>query len=262
MALITRRLTCSFNESVTFYFDQPVTQSIVGISRFSLSFGNADHEMLRVSLSLQVTPESNNISVTPQASMEDSSGHELDETASTITIVILAWTGVSPGTIAVGQGSALPNSEQGPSNGVQGPGTVLIAQALLTGFNFVYDAQHWVLQIGAAAAPSSNGELGYIQATASMKDSSGSTASTATINGTLLLASNSAPGLVVDTKKTPNTTGLVPVPLSALPANYVLTDAAVFLSGFQVTYRDSGDHWVMTFGAGVTDWAITAADTV
>src|SRR3954447_24730660 len=99
MALITQRLTCSLTESATFYFDEEVVGSIVGISRFSLTFGNTDHEILQVRLALQVTLEGNVITVTPQATMEDASGNHANRSESSVTIVILAWTGSVPSAV-------------------------------------------------------------------------------------------------------------------------------------------------------------------
>jgi hypothetical protein len=263
MALRMQRLTCSIGEPATFWFTEEVAAFVAGISWFSLTYGNTDHEVYQMELSLNYTSDANQITVTPQATMQDGSGHSLNTTESTVTITVLAWTGTLPNTVAIGQVLGLTSGDEGPSGGIPVPGSpVQIGQAILSGFNLQYSSQHNVLHVSAGASPMVGSSLGYISASAAMRDGSGNNAQTATIDGQLLMASASVPGFVTATATSaPGNQAAVQVPVT-MPDAKKLTGAAVFLTSFTVAYPGSGDHYVKTIGAGVTDWCVSNVNVV
>ncbi|MDT7950752.1 MAG: hypothetical protein RQ966_04530 [Acetobacteraceae bacterium] len=260
MALLTQRFTTPLGRACTFGFPDPVVGCLVGLSRFSLTFGSTDHMIKEIHLSTQVAQDGKAVTVTVNASMQDTSGHQIDLAESTATITVLAWTNEMPVTLAVGGVTGLVNGSRGPSSGIATPGGSVISQAVLSGFHLDYGDKHDVLSVNAQASTSINGSLGYVNAAAGMQDASGHSAPNPTIDGTLLLASVQAPGLVVGTLQT-QTRNPANVTLS-VPSGYILADAAVMLSGFTVQYPGTGDHWIKTIGAGALGCSISGANVV
>lgn len=263
MALVTQRIITPVGRTVQFGFGESVAAYLVGISRFVLTYGivSGGHWVEQVKLSLSHSATGSQVSVTANASMSDKSGHTLDAGDSLVTITVLAWTGSQPDTLALGPVLGLPSGSAGPSGGIGVPGSgTPIQAALLSGFDLSFGStDREVYSMSAVASATVSGSTGLVQASAGMSDSSGNSASTATIDGWLLLASTSAPGLVAQPLQ-PQTTNEVQVNLQ-VPQGQRLVDAAVFLTGFQVQYPDT-NHYVLMVGAGALDWCISGDSTV
>lgn len=263
MALVTQRLTTPVNRQVQFGFGETVASYLVGVSRFELTYGEdtGDHWVQQATLTLTHSSTGTQVSVTANASMNDCSSHSLDTADSLVTITVLAWTGSQPDTLAIGPVTGLPNGSEGPAGGIAVPGTSTpIQAALMSGFDLSYgssDKEVYKVAAGVSATVSVN--AGYVLARGAMTDSSGNNASTATVDGWLLLASTAAPGMVVQTGQH-QTANQVRVTFQ-LPQGQRLVDAAVFLTGFQAQYSGT-NYWVLSVGAGVLDWCISSDDTV
>src|SRR5690348_3768197 len=131
MALLTQRLTTPVGRTVQFGFGEDVAAHLVGISRFELTYGTStgDHWVREVKLSLSHGSTGNQVSVTVNASMDDNTGHSLDTVDSLVTITVLAWTGSQPDTLAFGPVLGLSNGNEGPSGGINAPGSGTPIQA-------------------------------------------------------------------------------------------------------------------------------------
>ncbi|HXH14373.1 MAG TPA: hypothetical protein VNP04_31995 [Alphaproteobacteria bacterium] len=238
------------NQSILMNFSQPIVFYVPSISYYSFSYGNTDHHVQEFGLSLNVnqpSPQQLHIDVT--GILQDSSGHTIDNNASTVTVVTLAWVGTNPGTILLANANGISNN--GQSGAIALPSSSLSTlQAVLSGFDLAYSSDHHVLYEGSGASAQQNGSTAIILGKAQMGDSSGNRATTATINGGLIaVASGTNPGVGFQVLAGEQTTSQVNV---SFPQN--LSDAAILMLNNYAAY--SGDHHVQTVGAGCTGWSV------
>jgi hypothetical protein len=211
-----------------------ISQFLVGISGFCLSYGSDDHEVTSMSVALTVVAQTTT-SITVQASLDMTDGsHNLSVSDSFVDVTVLALTANDP--LVVMQNIATL------------PATVAIPQIsqqslpILAGFALAYGSYHYVniinINVGCNLANSS--DIVTVTGTASMSDSSGNTAETATVNAGVFI--NCDPTIELST----STLSLTDCASTTIG----FTPIAVFLTGLAVEYSNGG-HWVNTFAASV-----------
>lgn len=231
------------NTTKNFIFADTIVQRMVGISAFSLSYGNKDHHVQTVSISLSVNQQGNTLSVIPHATLVDSSGNNLDPGASSISVVAVAYVGIDPNTIKFGNAGNIPNG--GTSGGIVVPCTSpRVLQSALAGYNLSFGASDHHMETAAAAVGSQlSGTSATITGQAQMYDDNGHSASIATVDGGLLASCDDTLGMYVVPTDSLQGSGQV-LAFPSGPSHYV-----ALLSGFRVQYRNNSDHHVKTIAA-------------
>lgn len=254
MPLQFQKQTLNRDDQAEFEFDAPIASYLVGISRFYLTYGSEDHHVKRISVGLTANKSgSQRVSVTPTLILSDSSGNVIDTADSVVDVVVLAWTGASPGSLVLASQDSIPSN--GRSNPIALPDSNLaINQAVLTGFDLAYSgSDHHVDSAYAAVGAISEGTDGSITGKADMADKSGNRAGSPTFNGGLIAASEDDLGFVLATldnqqltkgTKTVDFTDLVP------PGTANLKSATALITRFAVEFATSSDHHVKSLGAG------------
>lgn len=231
--------------STPFNFSNPVTQFLAGVASFQLSYGSEDHHVEEMSIQLTTNkPSSNQVNVGANAVLQDASGHNIDLSASYVTVTVIAWTGSPTTFVLLSPSFTVQNDSQ--SSGITLPAANdTYLQAVVGGFYLSYgDTDHHVNLVETSVSASQSGNIGFISATAGMNDASGNKAVNPSTNGSLIATSLSAPGFVIvpyQGQSTNNPTISMGTPISA---------AVSFLTGFHVQYADSDDHHVQAIGAG------------
>lgn len=237
--------------STTFTFDDDIQQFLAGIASFSLTYGDDDHYVEQISITLNANkPSSKILTVGATAILKDASGHNIDLSNSYVTVSIIAWTGANTTDVLLSPPYTIQNGNQVgdiPLPGSSDP----ILQAVLQGLYLNYSAtDHEVSAISASVGASQNQNQGVISASASMFDASGNEAVDPTATGALIATKNPNPGFIVATYQG-QSGDAVSIPMSA-----PVVDAVSFLTGFQAKYPSS-DHYIQTIGAGPN---VTKAD--
>jgi len=243
--------TTNPNKSTTIQFSQNVIYYLPAVAYYSLSYGSSDHHVEEVALRLSVNqPSQTQLMVTVNAVLQDHGGNTIDNAESSVTVVVLAWTGTDPGTIQLASASNIAN------NGQSGPITLPSSnlstfQTAFAGFDLSYgSSDHHVLYQGAGVSGEQSGSTGYVVGSARMGDSSGNTASTATVNGGLIaVAAGTDPG--VGFALSANQQSDSPVYVN-FPKT--LKQAAVMLVSQTASF--SSDHHIQTVGAGCSGWSV------
>ena len=239
----------------TFNFDYDVTQYVAGIASFLLTFGDDDHHVEQMSISLQVNkPSSRSITVRAIPILNDASGNSINLGDSYVTVAVLAWTGTPTTAIVLSPQYTIGSGESSSNIPLQG-GSNPTLQAVCCGFNLTYgDDDHEVAYVQASVGAGASGNQGYITASASMNDSSGNRASDPTAIGALIATS-------------PQNAGIVVVPYSAqneapatISMGYPVSKAVSLLTGFQVRFPSNDDHHIRTIGAGPNDTQVNYLD--
>lgn len=246
--------TTNPNKSTTVKFNQDVIHYLPAVAYYSLSYGSSDHHVEEVALRLSVNqPSPTELSVTVTAVLDDKSGNTIDNAESSVTVVVLAWTGADPGTIQLASASGIPNN--GQSGPISLPSSNLSTfQTVFAGFDLSYgNSDHHVLYQGAGTSGEQSGSTGYIVGSAQMSDSNGNSASTATVNGGLIaIAAGTDAGVGFQ---------LLANQQSASPvyANFPkpVKSAAVMLVSQTASF--SSDHHIQTLGAGCSGWSINGS---
>lgn len=259
MAFTVQYQTVPANGSAIFNFPGSVSSYIVGISNFSFTFGNTDHHVQQMSLSLGLpgqpasTADQTQIPVSVNATLSDASGHTIDSEQSSVTVAILAWTGAANPQVMLE--SATVNNGQSSNVPVPTGTSVSGLQPLVSGFELAYpsgvDHDVQFVGIGISASPQNPG-FASLNGTASMNDASGNYANgsgdtTATVTGSLLATSLSSPGLLTQILLSQQTNNPVNVNFGTQ-----LADAIALITSFRLQYPGNTDHWVKTVGAGAT----------
>jgi len=262
MAFTVQYQTVQANGSAIFNIPGSVSSYIVGISNFSFTFGNTDHHVQQLSLSLGLpgqpmsTADQTQIPVQVQATLSDASGHMIDSAQSSVTVAILAWTGAASAQVMLE--SATVNNNQNTSIPVPTGTPVSGLQSIVSGFDLAYpsgvDHDVQAVGIGISALSQTQG-FASLGGNASMNDASGnycngSGGTTATVTGSLLATSLSSPGLVMQALLQQQTNDV------SVNLGTTLADAVVLITGFQLQYPGSVDHWIKTIGAGPTSYKL------
>lgn len=175
------------NTTRTFTFSDTITQPLVGISGYQLSFGETtDHHLQTVSISLATNQSGSVLQVTPNAILRDGSGHNLDPSNSWITIIAMAWVATAEPDLEFACVNNIADSYNSSDIAIPctNPSTL---QAILTGFNLSFGSgDHHFQSYLFSAGSLRNGGNAAISGSAALLDGSGNIASTAAINGGLI----------------------------------------------------------------------------
>lgn len=228
----------------TFTFSDQVSQCLAGISSFNLTFaGSGDHHVKRSSISLTVSRNNKDVSVTANATLTNSDNAKIDNANSSITVTVIAWIDSQISNLILANTQGIPAGKQSDSMTMP-KSTTIDLDAFLSGFNFTYASDHTVRRIYASVTGKSNNTLAYIDANGEMSNCNGDVADT-TIDGALL--ANCEPSLNIELKRfqVNNNT-------STLNFSTAVSKFEVLLSAFQVQYGGDNDHYLKSFGAEVT----------
>jgi hypothetical protein len=227
--------------STTFEFDDTITQRMIGMSGFSLSYGNTDHHVQTVMVSLNVNQVGKTLSVAANAVMIDAGGHNLDPAASSVTVVALAWVGVNDDDLHLGNVASISNGSAGSPIVI--PCTAPnVLQAALTGFSLSYGAtDHHMEAANAAVGTELSGNSATIKGTVYMRDDSGNSNVPGTVDAGLVANCDASLGSFVQSvdmlQREPKT----------LTFSQPFATYTPILSNFQVQYGKDSDHHVKTF---------------
>ncbi|WP_338847795.1 hypothetical protein V8J88_03455 [Massilia sp. W12] len=231
----------------SFNFSDTITQRMVGISAYSLSYGSStDHHVETVSVSLVVNQSGNTLQVTAHATMVDANGHNLSASSSSITVVAVAWVGLDDPGLKLANANGIGNG--GTSSPIVLSNTnPSILQAALSGFYLSYGSTDHHMETSAAAVGTSlNGNEASITGVVYMYDENGHNASQATVDGGMF--ANTDPSLgayVLATDSLQNKSETLTFPAA-------VNNVYPLLSSFKVQFQSNHDHHVKTMGASLT----------
>lgn len=251
MPFVFNSITTNPNKSVSFTFEQPVVNYVVGYAYSSFTYGSKDHHVQKYALKLTTNqPSSTQLIVNVTGVLQDSSGNTIDNGSSTVTVCVIAWVGTNPGTIALTSATGINNdSSSGP---IPLPSSNLSTlQSILSGFDLAYDKDHHVLYETSGVGTQQSGSTGYITGKVAMGDSSGNVDSTASVSGGLIaVAGGTDSGASFTVVPSKQTTGSFKVSFGQ-----TLSNAIVFVVDSYAAY--SADHHVKTVGAGSSGWSVS-----
>lgn len=186
------------NKTFTFNFENPIESHVVGISYWEFEYDDSgQHHVLSMVLSLGTTqPNNQQLDVTVTAHMDDDSGNSLDDGDSWVTVTCIAVTQAADTNVKLANDTGISNGGSSDPFPVPG-GTLNIKQAFLSGFEVAYDGgDHEVEEVQLSAGINVVDLNATITASASMKDSSGNSADTTTIDGGLVVSNVTEAGLL------------------------------------------------------------------
>ncbi|NPT58140.1 hypothetical protein [Paraburkholderia elongata] len=238
----------------TFNFTDQITQRMVGISAFSLSYGNTDHHVQTISVSLSVNQSGSSLSITAHATMVDANGHNLDPSSSYVNVVALAWVGVDDSNLKLGNVAGIVNG--GTSSPITIPGTdPNVLQAALAGYYLSYGGtDHHMETACAAVGTTLSGNAASINGTVYMYDDTGHGNVSGTVDAGLV--ANCDPSLgnfVRGTNTLQNNT-------QKITFGKPFSKYTPFLSSYKVQYRDNSDHHVKTFSVSLSVQSVSGSD--
>jgi hypothetical protein len=243
------------NDTVIFNFDDTVLDYMVGIAYWSFTFGDSDHHVNTVQLSISSSkPTGREIHCSVFGKLQDHSGHHIDEQASSVTVVCVAQVGGVDENVVLANVTGI--ADGGISRAIQLPSGGAVSNAVgLSGFNLSYKGgdDHHVREIQASVGFERAGtNLGHFTGHASLSDNSGHHAAHASVNGSLVSASALQGEVLSDQTSRQQTKGEVYVdfPQNLLRAVAMIKD---------MTMRFSGDHHIQTVGAGCTGWTVSGS---
>lgn len=262
MSIAFRYTTIEPQGTVSFEFDGTVLAYLLGIARWSFSYGSKDHHVKKVQLSLAGSlPAPDTVQVAVTAVLEDATGHDIDESDSSITVCCVALLDSSEPNLILAAATGIPDgASAGPFTL---PGTDLaVAASFLTGFDLEY-AQHTpnppvppandhdVRRFSVAAGFTENtDDQGFITAQAAMCDASGHDADHRQIDGALIAAASSDSGLLDLSNLRAQSQGPIEFDFGT-----PISDAVVLLQSLVADYGKD-DHHVQTLGGGTSGWTI------
>ena len=258
MPIAFRYTTTEPQGMVSFGFDQhKVVSYLLGIARWSFSYGSTDHHVRQVKLSLAGSvPAPGTVAATITAVLEDASGHDMDLSDSLITVCCIALLDSPESNLVLATGTGIPDG--GSAGPFTLPGSSLAVGAFLAGFDLEYPPpdppeppDHNVRRFFAAAGFTENtNDQGFITAQAGMCDDSGNQANDPQIAGALIAAASSESSLLAVSGLRAQSEAPVEVDFGT-----PISDALVLLQGLNVEYNND-DHHVETLGGGTSGWKI------
>jgi len=226
----------------------------VGLSYWQFEItASGDHHVQILALSLQYNKPSKNV-VTAQVTgiLSDDGGHNIDVGSSSVTVSCVALV-ENDDALTLFNTASIPSGSD--SAAIALPGSQLaVSTACLSGFDLRYpgSSDHHVQSVWTTAGFKSNGNTGWVNSDAGMKDSSGNIANAA-ISGGVIAAALTATGLLVkplDTRQSQT-----PIICDfAVP----ITAAVVLLQHLVVSYP-GGNHHVKRIGGGTTGWKVSGS---
>ncbi|MPW22436.1 hypothetical protein GCT13_37830 [Paraburkholderia sp. CNPSo 3157] len=253
MPLQIQRAQIKPGDTTIFEFSDRITQRVVGFSGFTLSYGNTDHHVQIVSVSLSVNQSDSSLSVTANATMVDASGNNLDKNSSFVNVVALAWVGVDDPNLKLGNVAGISNG--GSSSPVTIPGTdPNLLQAGLAGFYLSYSGTDHHMETACATVGSTlSGNAAIINGTAYMFDQSGNSASGTVDAGLLANCDPALRDFVRSTNSLQNST-------QSITFSKPFSSYTPFLNGYKAQYRNNSDHHVKTFSVDLSVQSMSGAD--
>lgn len=249
MPIEIKSVSSSPNKTVVFDFSDKVLAYVVGVTYWKFSFGNDDHHVKTLLLSLESNqPNSTQVTATITARLDDDTGHGISNGDSLVNVSCIAVITAADGNISLANANAIASGSSSgeislPSN------TLSTGAAFLSGWSLTQSADHHVKTFQTTAGFKQSGNLGQITSQAQMVDSSGNFAS-GSINGGLVAASTSERGILSRALVNQQTGSSQDVNF-----NTDLKDAAVMLQSLAVTFGGK-DHHVKSIGGGCTGWKV------
>jgi len=238
--------TIAPDSTKVFTFSDVITQNMVGLSAFSLTYGNTDHHIQTMSIALSVSQSGRTLSVKPHAVLMDKSGNNLDPGASSITVAAIAWVGVNNSNLTLANANGISN------NGASLPITISgtnprILQAALSGYYLSYgDTDHHLETACAAVGTTLNGDTAAITGVVYMYDDTGHGQAAASVNGGLFASTDPSLGAqVVPTGSLQNTS-------QTIEFDQRVSQAFALLTSYKVQFQSNADHHVKTIAGNLT----------
>ena len=255
MAIEVKQQTINLNQSANFVFDRAVISNVVGVSFFSLTYGDKDHHIKKVNLSVQTSWSNNTVQASVTAQLIDASGNLIDKADSKVGLVCVANTDSSDNNLALATVDGIMTGTQ--SVPISLPGSSLkFAQPAIAGFALAFaDGDHHLRQMLVSLGFAQHGTNGQISADAAMVDSSGHEASVESADAVLIAGNYAETGMEVAILTNQQTSSSQQVSFSK-----PLSSAVVLMNNFTITFKGD-DHHVRTLGAGCTGWSLDGTDT-
>jgi hypothetical protein len=255
MAIELKSSTINLNQSASFTFDRPVLANVVGISFFSLTYGNTDHHVKKISLSIQTSWSGNSVQASVTAQLIDASGNLIDKGDSKVGLICIANTDSADNNLSFATVDGILTGTQ--STPISLPGSSLkFAQPGIAGFALSFgDGDHHLRQMLVSLGFAQHGTTGQISADAAMVDSSGHEASTESADAVLIAGNYAETGMEIAILTNQQTTSSQQVSFSK-----PLSSAVVMMNSFTITFGGD-DHHVKTVGAGCSGWSLDSSDT-
>ncbi len=257
MPISIKSASTTVNMPVTFNFDAPVANSVVGLAYWSFEFAGSDDHHVK-SIELTVTPSKpslSQVSATAHAILRDASGASIDNTKSRVTLVCVAETVQDDGNIAMANVEGIASGSQSGSVPLPG-GNGAAGLAFLKGFGLGYvgDDHHMkLLELAAGFVPS--GSTGSISALARMSDGSGH-GCTGTISGGLVASNFTHRGLL-----TFQTRPLQRVGSEEIDLGVSLKEAGAIIQSLRLSFSGD-DHHIDTIGGGCSKCVVSGTRVV
>jgi len=250
------------NPDLTFRFDDSVDQFLVGATNIYYTFGDKDHQVRQIKLNMDSSNSGQEVSTSVTMSLNDEGSHNISS-SSFVDVSCLAATGSnSNSTAKLVSGLAFPSGSS--SNPIGLANDTYSNEAILEGFELAYEGEdHHIKQMyGKLSSTVQQGESVIVSGSADMSDDSGNNANIKSLQSGYLgtYIDGNASGLVVVEKSYDTSDGPQTVDLGALLGTKSLTNAAVFIRSFDVSF--SKDHHMKSLYLGASDVSITAQEVL
>jgi hypothetical protein len=244
MAIEVKSATVNLNQSASFVFGRAVISNVVGVSFFSLTYGDKDHHIKKVTLSVQTSWSNNTVQANVTAQLIDASGNLIDKADSKVGLVCIANTDSSDNNLALATVDGIVTGTQ--SMPISLPGSFALSFG---------DGDHHLRQMLVSLGFAQHGTSGQISADAVMVDSSGHEASVESADAVLVAGNYAETGMEIAILTNQQTTSSQQVSFSK-----PMSSAVVLMNNFTITFSGD-DHHVRTLGAGCTGWSLDSTDT-
>lgn len=247
------------NQTINFDFQDNVLDYVVGITYWKFSFGNADHKVEKISLSVATNqPQSRRVSATLTGELRDSDDKTIEASSSIVNLSCIAIVGSPNNNFALANANGIANGSQ--SGGISLPSSSLKLQSsFLSGFllDFGGGNDHEIKKIEMAAGLHRDGNVGHITSKAEMNDDSGHTSSSNSIDGGLIAIDSNGTGLLTKTLTNKQESSAI-----TRSFNTPLSGATALIQSCTVTFGSGDDEKVKSVGAGSSEIEVTDNGTV
>lgn len=252
MPVVIKSASTTTNRAVSFNFDTDVLAFVVGISHWKFVFGGSDdHHVKNLELSVQTNkPFSRQVTSYATARLQDDSGHNIDNTRSSVNLVCIAQT------TSADSGISLSTVESVTPPGLSRDGLVPsssgldICAAFLEGFRASYTGNdHHVKQLQSGVGLVPAGGIAQLSSFVQISDGSGNVGS-----------GSVDAGVVATTPEYSGLLGQAVLDMQTSTAHTVtfrrpIVAGAALLQSYLVAFSGD-DHHVREIGGGVPGWSI------
>lgn len=219
----------------------------LGLSYFDLSFGEIDHHVRTMQVSLSTSHVGDTILVTPHAVLEDDSGNSIDVSASKVGVVLVS---MRDETATLANRISIASGEDSEPIAVA-PGAREFESSFISGFNLSYgNVDHHLERASSMVGLTRAGESATIGARAQMADDSGHSAKVANLNAGFAAF---ADGDGVESRVLAATQSETPV---SVEFSGPVKNAAVLIQSWQVEFQKGSDHHMRRITAGTSGWSV------